>query len=559
MSVSPTANGVSPGGVRTTVAPEAATVVPIRMCNGPYSAGTVRRVTSGCNLGIVCSTTRTFNMRIGNRNVLGTNSVDALDFRTAGMCGAVRNNTVVVRSRGAGGHVSCLGGFNFTKRARIINPNVGDGVSRVHDTCNLLGLGRISTTVRTHRRMTVGCHRTLHGMRNVAFFSSVPNIHRGCDCFPVFVSTRGCNVAHSRLCVGVGSRGILKHHCFCPLVDRFSACHNLRDTSPTGLPGTRGVTSDMVYLPVRRTLDRRSVREALSYVLEWLGAVARGGVLVLNKTGRRLGFMRTTGRLNLCAVIASCLGSSPYGGIYSRTLVCGVASVSGVMGCYRRGRISNIMTNFLSPYRVPCTRVYRELGLPYAKAPRRFFAFAGGVTFGRLYEGGKIGIVLSCAIGSISGSVIRCPIFMGPISDHNSENRAIYCSGRRVPRTVGFTGDRSSGKSVLVRECVNSYSRIRVAYFLVGNRIFLREAISDGENDRSLGLRGIIGYSVSPSGCASVCLDGARTHIYSVVGSLNVRGNPVFVRKFCGSKRFCFFSPKLEFPNMRFREICGAI
>lgn len=42
-------------------------------------------------------------------------------------------------------------------------------------------------------------------------------------------------------------------------------------------------------------------------------------MLVLNKATRRVGLIRTTGGVKMCAVIASCLISSPTGGITSRT------------------------------------------------------------------------------------------------------------------------------------------------------------------------------------------------------------------------------------------------
>lgn len=85
---------VSIAGVRDLVASHAMTVIPMRMCNGIYSIRRVSQVSGGCNLGIVCSTTRTFTMGCGKMSSTYFNSTSVFDFRTAGIFGAVRNNTI---------------------------------------------------------------------------------------------------------------------------------------------------------------------------------------------------------------------------------------------------------------------------------------------------------------------------------------------------------------------------------------------------------------------------------------------------------------------------------
>lgn len=85
---------VSIAGVRSLVASHAITVIPMRICKGLYSMRRVSEVTGGCKLGMVCSTTRTFTMGCGNISSTYFNSTSVFDFRTAGIFGAVRNNTI---------------------------------------------------------------------------------------------------------------------------------------------------------------------------------------------------------------------------------------------------------------------------------------------------------------------------------------------------------------------------------------------------------------------------------------------------------------------------------
>lgn len=143
ISVSPTAFGVSPAGVATGVAAGADTLIPMRIFNGPYRMRRVRSVTRGGGLGIVCSNTRTFSARCGNRDMLGCNSVDALDFRTAGLFRDARNKTVVAGSSRLTNGVELVVGFNVTDTARVGTVNVGTGVGRFRTTVKLYILSRV--------------------------------------------------------------------------------------------------------------------------------------------------------------------------------------------------------------------------------------------------------------------------------------------------------------------------------------------------------------------------------------------------------------------------------
>lgn len=232
--------------------------------------------------------------------------------------------------------------------------------------------------------------------------------------------------------------------------------------------------------------------------------------------------------------------------------------MSRVIRHYGRRRIGNIVYKCVSPYREPCRRVYRTLSLPYCKAGSRFFCVASGRTFGGVYVRGDISIVPRCARRRTLSKRMRFPLFIGPISDENSHKRSIYCAMRRLRGTVDFTGDRSSGKSVLVRGCVGKTRRFRIACFFIGNRTCLVEAMSDCYNSRRGRLRGIMTYTISPSEFASRCLGATRRGIIGVFGTVKCGGNPVFVRKFRSSNGFEFFSPNLEFPKISCREICAG-
>lgn len=112
ISVEPSAVGVSRGLVRTTIARGAGIVIPIRCTKITYRVSAVVRVTGGCGLGIIRSTTRKMSTYCGKGTLNAVKSFKYCDFRRAGGCAVKRNNTVLF------GESRCLRGTRVLERGK---------------------------------------------------------------------------------------------------------------------------------------------------------------------------------------------------------------------------------------------------------------------------------------------------------------------------------------------------------------------------------------------------------------------------------------------------------
>lgn len=112
ISISHSALVIAPRTVRSTVAPHAGTVVPIRCTNTPTSVSTVHTVNRHCNVTIVRSTTRTINACCGKQRV-NTGNATVFSFRTVGGVAYTRNNLVMASGRGLTHRLQVLGFRNL--------------------------------------------------------------------------------------------------------------------------------------------------------------------------------------------------------------------------------------------------------------------------------------------------------------------------------------------------------------------------------------------------------------------------------------------------------------
>lgn len=158
--------GVTPRGVRSLVASQAGTVLPMRLCKEYTSVRSVGSVTEHRGLGIIRSTTRTRNTVCGKGHANDLKSTTKFDFcPTGGLNTLKSNNTIAAGSRSLTTVIHSVTGCNSSTGCIRLCGNVGDHLSRLRTTMLHLGLSHLSTSGRHHHLVTSRCVARVRGAR----------------------------------------------------------------------------------------------------------------------------------------------------------------------------------------------------------------------------------------------------------------------------------------------------------------------------------------------------------------------------------------------------------